>query len=142
MTEETRLEPRWIERLDVFNHAVSKLKQVLELRKEHELNEFERDSLVKRFEFTYEMAWKLLMSYEKSNGVTDIHGSKDVVRYASALSLIENGEAWMDMIDTRNLTSHIYDEEKVIDLVEEIILSHYPLLEELNKKMNELAKQR
>ena len=39
--------------------------EVVELSKQRTLNQFERDSLVKRFEFSYEMAWKLMMSFEK-----------------------------------------------------------------------------
>ncbi len=42
---------------------------VVTLRRQRPLNEYENDSLIKRFEFTYEMAWKLLMSYEKDNGI-------------------------------------------------------------------------
>ena len=108
--------PRWIERLATFQKAMVKLSDVVSLYQQHPLNEYERDSLIKRFEFTYEMAWKLMMSYEKENGVTSILGSKDVVRHAYNMTLIENGEAWMDMIDTRNQTSHLYDEQMAADV--------------------------
>lgn len=103
------------------------------------LNEFEKDSLIKRFEFTYEMAWKLMMSYEKENGIVQILGSKDVVRHALALSLINNGEAWLDMIDARNRTAHVYDDEMAADIVDEIVFTYYPLMVELRKRMEEIA---
>ncbi len=60
------------------------------------------------------MAWKLMMSYEKENGIVQIMGSKDVVRHAMAMTLIDNGEAWLDMIDARNKTAHVYDDEMAI----------------------------
>ena len=131
--------PRWIERLATFQKAMVKLSDVVSLYQQHPLNEYERDSLIKRFEFTYEMAWKLMMSYEKENGVTSILGSKDVVRYAYNMTLIENGEARMDMIDTRNQTSHLYDEQMAADVTDEIIHNYYPLLVGLQTKMKLLC---
>jgi nucleotidyltransferase substrate binding protein (TIGR01987 family) len=134
-----KLVPRWIERLATFQKAMVKLSDVVSLYQQHPLNEYERDSLIKRFEFTYEMAWKLMMSYEKENGVTSILGSKDVVRHAYNMTLIENGEAWMDMIDTRNQTSHLYDEQMAADVTDEIIHNYYPLLVGLQTKMKLLC---
>ena len=115
--------------------------EVVELSKQRTLNQFERDSLIKRFEFTYEMAWKLMMSFEKENGVTELLGSKDVVRTAFSMSLIDNGEAWLEMIDDRNKTSHLYDEEMAADVTEEIIDTYYPLFMELQGKMEEIAQK-
>ena len=90
-------QPRWIERLSVFRNAIVRMAEVIAITMQRPLNQFERDSLIKRFEFTYEMAWKLMMSYEKDNGVIGLAGSKDVVRQAFSLSLIDNGDAWMDI---------------------------------------------
>jgi nucleotidyltransferase substrate binding protein (TIGR01987 family) len=131
--------PKWIERLEVYQNAVSRLKEVISLREQRPLSQFECDSLVKRFEFTYEMAWKLLMSYEKDNGISELQGSRDVIRRAFAMSIIENGEAWLEMVDDRNKTSHLYDEEMVADVIDEIVHTYYPLFVELLHKMNELS---
>ena len=104
-----------------IRQCAGELTVVVDLSRQRLLDEFERDSLIKRFEFTYEMGWKLMMSFEKENGVTGMLGSKDVVRHAVALGLIENGEAWMDMIDARNQTSHVYDEDTAADVADSII---------------------
>jgi len=58
---------KWLERLGIFKNAIARMAEVIELSKQRTLNQFERDSLIKRFEFTYEMAWKLMMSFEKEN---------------------------------------------------------------------------
>lgn len=131
-------EPRWKERLHVFNNALARLKEVADLSRHHKLTDIESDSLIKRFEFTYEMAWKLLMSYEKDNGETQMFGSKDVVRRAVQMSLIDNPEPWMDMIDARNRTSHVYDSEMATDIADEIISTYCPLFDELLAKMSTL----
>lgn len=135
--EETQ--PRWFERLTVFKNALLRLTEVIEIFNQRNLNSFENDSLIKRFEFTYEMAWKLMMSYEKENGITEIVGSKDVVRKAYAMSLIDNGEAWMEMIDDRNKTTHLYDEEMVGDVIDDIVHTYYPLFLELKNKLEGMA---
>ena len=85
------------------------------------------------------MAWKLLMSYEKENGMTALLGSKDVIRQAFSMSLIDNGEAWLEMIDDRNKTSHLYDEEMATEVMDAIIHTYFPLFMELQNKMNEIA---
>lgn len=137
MAEEWK-RPRWMERLAVFGNALERLTVVVDLSRHRVLDEFERDSLIKRFEFTYEMGWKLMMSFEKENGVTGMLGSKDVIRHAVALGLIENGEAWMDMIDARNQTSHVYDEDTAVDIADSIIYTFHPLLLALQEKMKHI----
>lgn len=132
------LQPRWLGRLTIFKNAIKRLEEVIEISTQRPLNSFENDSLIKRFEFTYEMAWKLMMSYEKENGITELVGSKDVVRRAFAMSLIDNGEAWLEMIDDRNKTSHLYDEEMAEDVIDDILHTYYPLFLELQRKMEEI----
>ena len=131
--------PRWKERLETFGSALARLADVVALQQKRALNEYECDSLIKRFEFSYEMAWKLMMSFEKENGIEGILGSKDVVRHAKAMQIIENGEAWMDMIDARNTTSHVYDERMAMNVADDIINTYYPLLQELNNKMQAIC---
>jgi nucleotidyltransferase substrate binding protein (TIGR01987 family) len=131
--------PRWMERLSVYGKVLDRLGDVVQMSRRCTLNEYERDCLIKRFEFSYEMAWKLMMSYEKDNGIDQLLGPRDVIRRAVSMSLIDNGEAWMDMIDVRNRTSHDYDEETAVDVTDDIIYTHYPLLTELRDKMAAIA---
>ena len=137
--QDSRKQPRWMERLIIFGKALDRLSDVVQMSRQHPLNEYERDSLIKRFEFSYEMAWKLMMSYEKDNGIVQLLGSKDVVRQAVSMSLIDNGEAWMDMIDVRKRTSHVYDEEMATDVTDDIIFTLFPLLMDLRDKMTAIA---
>ena len=64
--------PKWYERLGVYVNAIDRLAEVIALSRQRALNQFERDSLIKRFEFSYEMVWKLMMSYEKENGIAEV----------------------------------------------------------------------
>lgn len=139
--QDSRKQPRWVERLAVYGKALDRLSDVVQMSRRHPLDEYERDSLIKRFEFCYELAWKLMMSYEKDNGAIQLMGSKDVVRQAVSMSLINNGEAWMDMIDVRNRTAHVYDEEMAADVADDIIYTHFPLLVELRERMTVIANE-
>ena len=78
------------------------------------------------------------MSYETEAGILQILGSRDAVRHAMEMSLIENGEVWMDMIDSPNQTSHVYDEEMARDVMDEIINTYYPVMRVLQESMVEI----
>ena len=54
-------------------------------------------------------------------GATElITGSRDATREAFNRGLITNGETWMEMIKSRNKTSHTYDLNVAEDIVEKI----------------------
>ena len=73
------------------------------------LNERERQGLVKAFEYTYELGWKTLADLLRSRGSSDLLGSRDAIREAFSTGLIADGPVWMDMVNDRNLTSHVYN---------------------------------
>ena len=66
--------------------------------------------MIQTFEYTHELSWKLLKDYLSFQGIANIIGSKDAVRQGFALGLISEGQIWMNMIESRNLSSHSYDE--------------------------------
>jgi len=108
---------RWIQRLSNYSKALKRLKDAVDLGKERPLSDLEKQGLIQAFEFTHELAWKTLKDLLENRGNSEIYGSKDASRKAFQLGLIENGEDWMDMIKSRNLTSHTYDEETAEKIV-------------------------
>lgn len=107
-------EKRWVQRLDNYTKAFVVLENAHTLGKERELTELERMGLIQSFELAFELAWNLMKDYLQYQGIVDIMGSRDAIRNAFKYGIIENGETWMDMIERRNETSHIYDEEVAI----------------------------
>jgi nucleotidyltransferase substrate binding protein (TIGR01987 family) len=73
------------------------------------LNEREQQGLIKAYEYTFELAWNTLRDLLRSQGDATLLGSRDTLREAFRLGLIEDGEAWMLMIQDRNLTSYTYN---------------------------------
>jgi len=115
---------RWRQRFENFKKAFAQLSKGAATAQERELNELERQGLIQAFEFTHELAWNTLKDFLEPTGVTNLFGSVNATRAAFAAGLIENGEAWMEMIKHRNLTTHTYD-ERTADQISSAILSSY-----------------
>ena len=110
--------PRWEQKLNSYRKALGRLVEVVNVMKVRQLNDFEADGLIQRFEFTFELAWKLMKSYADYQGADkEIMGSRDAVRWAFENKLIEDSDVWMEMIKRRNDTSHNYDEDTAADVV-------------------------
>ncbi len=101
---------RWIQRFSHFDKALAQLEEAVELARRRELSKLEEQGLIQAFEFTHELAWNTLKDFLESRGALNLYGSKDATRQAFKRELIENGDVWMDMIKSRNLTSHTYNE--------------------------------
>jgi len=136
MTAETA---RWQQRLDNYRRALSRLAEIVNEGNKRELNDFERDCIVKRFEFTFECSWRLMKSYAESQGEDEIGASRDSIRRAFKLHLIGDGDTWMDMIKWRNETSHNYNGEVADAAINKIVCSFYPLMLSFYHKMASLS---
>lgn len=134
MTEDIR----WIQRLDNWTKALNQLTKFME---REELNELEEQGLIQSFEYNHELAWKTQKDFLEAQGVTDLFGSKNVARQAFATGLVDNGDVWMDMIESRNLTSHTYNEETTQKIVAAIVDDYYPAFCALHRKLTELARK-
>ncbi len=114
---------RWEQRFSNYRKALSQLKEVVEL---DERNKFEEQGLVKAFEYTYELAWNTLKDFLEYQGFPDIVGSRDTIRTAFSEAIIEDGHIWMRMIESRNKTSHTYNEATAREIVDDVRCSFYP----------------
>jgi len=123
---------RWIQRLNHFNQALGQLTKFIE---KGALNELEKQGLIQSFEYSYELAWNTLKDYFEAQGETNLHGSRDVFRLAFKRGLIEEGETWMDMIRSRTLTSHTYNEDIAEKIAAEIVNRYFSEFVTLRTKM-------
>ena len=98
---------RWQQRLTNLRKAVANLDQFLV---HAHLNEMEEQGLIQAFECAYELAWNTLRDYLVYQGITNLVGSRDTFRSAFSVGLIDDGQAWLDMLTDRNRTSHTYDQ--------------------------------
>lgn len=102
---------RWIQRKKHFELAFSQLDRAVLLAQQRSLSELEQQGLIQSFEYTHELAWNTLKDFLENRGVQTLYGSIDTSREAFKLGLIADGEVWMKMIESRNLTAHTYNQE-------------------------------
>lgn len=123
--------------LERINEIHSDFKKALE-----RLNEALRDDLskgsivvdgtIQRFEFTFELAWKLSKAILNHNGV-EVETPRLVIKEAFKAKIIQDGQGWIDMLEDRNKTSHIYDEAEALKIYKKIKKSHFKLLRDFNQ---------
>jgi nucleotidyltransferase substrate binding protein (TIGR01987 family) len=132
---------RWIQRFHNFTKALSQLSEAVELAGQRDLSKLEEQGMIQAFEFTHELAWNTLKDFLESRGVQNIYGSKDATREAFKAGLIENGETWMDMIRSRNLTTHTYNESTALEIVEAVTDNYFGVFNALHVKLNKLKEE-
>jgi len=131
---------RWKQRFQNYKKAFAAMKNAVELAESRELSDLEQQGLIKGFEFTFELAWNVMKDYLEDQGITDIIGSKNAVRHAFNKGLIADGQGWMEMVRSRNISSHTYDEETAKKLLKEITDTFYGSFAMFKEKMESLEK--
>jgi nucleotidyltransferase substrate binding protein (TIGR01987 family) len=142
---------RWEQRFSNYNKALTKLqKAVIGIRNSFYKNgvfddslmteddELVKEGFIQRFEYTHELAWNVIKDFLKAKGNQDIYGSKDATRLAFENGLIEDGHVWMEMINSRNKTSHTYNEDVANAIFLNILNDFYPAFEEFRTHMETL----
>lgn len=105
-----------------FCHAVDRLGEALDAFSHSPASTVIRDGVIQRFEFTFELAWKSLREYMEDQGA-DMSGvvfSKQVFKTAYAAGLIGDELVWLDMLASRNITSHVYDDQQAAQVTADI----------------------
>ena len=129
------LDIRWQQRFTHYKKALLQLQSAVELSKQRSLSILEKQGVIQAFEFTHELAWNVLKDYLQDQGNQNVKGSKDATREAFKVALIADGEQWMAMIQSRNVSSHTYDERTAEELVSVIIKYYFPLFITLQTEM-------
>jgi len=128
---------RWKQRFSNFQKALSQLTEAIETNGENPVDII-KEGIIQRFEFTHELAWKVLKDYLEYEGFQNITGSRSATREAFNKGLIQNGQIWMDMIESRNLTVHTYQHTILEEEFFKIITIYFPQFKEFQLKMNSL----
>ncbi len=127
---------RWEQRFSNYQKALAQLQKFID---KGILSELEEQGLIKAFEYTYELAWNTLKDFLEYQGQTNIYGSRDTIRKAFELGLIDKGESWMDMLKSRNKTSHTYNEETAEEICRAVVDEYYLLFIQLKTKLETLC---
>lgn len=133
---------RWEQRFSNFTKALNKLGQAVEtIESSFDGNakvaqdELLKEGLIQRFEYTHELAWNVMKDFLRSKGNHEIYGSKDATRIAFQNGLINDGHVWMAMIESRNKTSHTYNEAVANAIYLDIVNKFYTALLHFKTRM-------
>ena len=101
--------------------------------------ELMRDGVIQRFEYTFELAWKMLKRYLEEYGLERVDSltNRDLFRVGHEQGLLRDAEAWLNYLKSRNLTSHTYDQttaEAVYQSGKDFLQDARFLLEQLKTK--------
>lgn len=130
---------RWVQRFDNFKKALQTLTEAVELIKQRPLTRLEQQGMIQGFEFTHELAWNVLKDYLEEQGYTNIVGSRNATRLAFKNELITDGDTWMEMIKSRNLTSHTYNIELADSIAADISGRYYTAFCRMEEGFSQLA---
>lgn len=92
---------RWQQRFGNFEKALRQFTEGIE-NKGANPPDIIKEGIIQRFEFTHELAWNVMKDFLTEEGIRNVFGSKSATREAFNKGLIQNGQTWMDMIDSRN----------------------------------------
>jgi nucleotidyltransferase substrate binding protein (TIGR01987 family) len=130
-------ELRWKQRFENLQKAKATLKLALDRLQETPDDKLMQLALIQSFEFTYELSWKTMKDYLKHEGVLEAVTPRQVIKQAFHYKIIPDGQTWIDMLENRNLLSHVYSEEFAQKAVAKIISQYANIINELCEFLTE-----
>lgn len=127
MDEEHPKSIRWKQRFSNYRHALERLQEGAALKQPSDL---EKEGIIQRFEFTFELAWKTLKDYMESQEIP-VRFPREVIKEAFRYALLDDGECWMSMLEERNRLSHTYNEHTAHKAHQHIVADYLPQLNAL-----------
>ena len=118
--------------IDEVNYSIERLKKAFLRLKESTdvvIDDLDRDGVIQRFEFTFEILWKTVMFLLRHEGF-DCAGPRSCIKEAARRGFIDNGEIFLDMLEDRNKASHIYDGSTAIEIFDRIKDKYVKVIEE------------
>lgn len=113
---------RFTQRFSNLKRAFFQLSKAVE--SSNDLSDLEKEGLIQRFEYTFELSWKTLKDYLETQEV-EAKFPREVVKQAFYYDIIKDGDLWMEMLEKRNLMAHTYDEERFLIVYNLIVTQYY-----------------
>lgn len=122
---------RWKQRFDNYKKAYISLEESIEAHQKDNENKFIQDSVIQRYEYTIELAWKTMKDYLEDQGFVNVSSPKKVIRKAFEEGIIKDASGWIKALNDRNRTSHAYEETMAKKVIKDIVDIHFILFRDL-----------
>ena len=133
---------RWQQRYANYHKACQRLIAVTESGMTVEdLSELEQEGIVQRFEYTFELSWKVMQDLLTYKGYEFMSGPNGTMKMAFEDGLISDHDGWRQMAKSHNTLSHVYDEEEAEAIVRLIFSQYAPLLKALDEKLSQFLQE-
>jgi nucleotidyltransferase substrate binding protein (TIGR01987 family) len=127
---------RWRQRFQNFDRAFVLLRAGLESKELDAFTDLEREGLIQRFEYTYELAWKTVKDLLEEDGViVNPVTPRNVIKVAFASKVLADGQVWIDMMLDRNRLLHMYDFQTFASVLEAVVRRYFPALDALHESL-------
>ena len=125
---------RWIQRFQNFDRAFLLLRSALEERGLEQMSELEKEGLIQRFEYSYELAWKTMKDYLEEQGtIINPVTPRNVIKEEFSAQIIADGQVSVDMMLHRNLLAHTYDFSKFNEGLDAVVERYLDAQEQLHE---------
>lgn len=121
-----------------FLRSVHRLQESIEMYQQQPSNDIIRDGMIYRFRIAAELSLKAAKEYLLDQGVAnELNFPKQVLKSAYGNQMIHDENVWLDMLESRNRTSHIYDDRIAAKIAKDISIRFLPVLEDLAEYFRE-----
>jgi len=134
MDEMENQDIRWKQRFQNFSKALDYLETALKIENPDII---QKAGTIQFFEMSFELSWNLVKDYLEEQGFVDVKSPRTALKKAFEIGIIEKGHDWMDLLLDRNLTAHMYDEQKATEMELLILNKYLPILKSLHQHFNE-----
>lgn len=130
---------RWIQRYSNYHKACTLLTELTKEREFDSLSKLETEGLVQRFEYTFELAWKVLQDILNFSGYDFAPGPNGTLKTAFEAGFITDHDRWREMLKSRKIFTHVYDENEILSVAGKIYTDFAPVLKILDEKLESLT---
>ena len=138
MEEISSQDIRWKQRFQNYEKAFKRLSRAIEVVKSASDDDLLQSGLVQTYEYTFELAWKTLKDYLTLEGF-EVRSPRETIRQGFQSGYIMNGEDLLQALADRNLATHIYDDEIIIRVLNDIFERYFFLLQDFYVSFKEKA---
>jgi len=125
---------RWKQRFENYRKALDWLRQAYQFKPLVELSLLEKQGIIQRFEICCELGWKVMKDFLEFNNVTiELVAPREIIKLAFAANVVADGQGWIDLMQDRNLLSHVYQEAQFLSALQRIETRYLTLFDALEQ---------
>ncbi len=116
--------------LNKFKDAVAALGEGVRAAKD----ELDKDGVIQRFEFCFELLWKTVKIFVEDKGI-ECRSPKECLKSAFKVGYIKNEQIFLEMLEDRNKTAHIYNKKESEKIFQKIKSDYFPSMENILRRL-------